>query len=159
MAASLKSSYLFAQHAQIYKQLKNVIKILMQALLVILFTFPQFYGYKKVYHKMKIIHHYILFSSQRPAAKLHHKLICLAEYLESFPTHSCTQITRHTHHPHGADNLNTEHGQPLPSVAIRALNEPSRRFHNHGEVLYQGLLLVESTCQCFHIQDKIKKLC
>ena len=101
MAASLKSSYLFAQHAQIYKQLKNVIKILMQALLVILFTFPQFYGYKKVYHKMKIIHHYIFFSSQRPAAKLHHKFICLAEHLESFPTHFLTQITPHTHHPHG----------------------------------------------------------
>ena len=97
MAASLKSSYLFAQHAQISKQLKNVIKILMQALLVILLNFPQFYGYKKVYHRMKIIHHYIFFSSQRPAAKLHHKFICLAEHLEKFSNTFLN--TDHTTHP------------------------------------------------------------
>ena len=104
MAASLKTSYLFAQHAQISKQLKNVIKILMQALLVILFTFPQFYGYKKVYHKMKIIHHYIFFSTQRPADKLHHKFICLAEHLEKFSNTFLS--TDHTTHPHATDNLN-----------------------------------------------------
>ena len=106
MAASLKSSYLFAQHAQISKQLKNVIKILMQALLVILFTFPQFYGYKKVYHKMKIIHHYILFSSQRPADKLHHKFICLAGTFRKF-SNTFLNIDHTTHPPPTTHMLQT----------------------------------------------------
>ena len=37
--------------------------------------------------------------------------------------------------------------QPAPGEGVqdRAANKDSRRFHNHGEGSYQGLLLVKST--------------
>ena len=41
----------------------------------------------------------------------------------------------------------------------RRLSECSRRFHNHGEGPYYGLLLVDSAYKHFHIEDTIKTLC
>ena len=43
----------------------------------------------------------------------------------------------------------------LLSVIIRAANEPSEKFSNHGEGPYYDFLLVESLYQCFHIEDTI----
>ena len=41
------------------------------------------------------------------------------------------------------------------SVANRASNESSQRYHNHGEGPYKGLLLVKSAYKGFHISDTI----
>ena len=41
----------------------------------------------------------------------------------------------------------------------RACNQLSQIFRNHREDAPQGLLLLESACKHFHIQDTIKTLC